>query len=499
LTKFQKGGGLAEGSAKGGCASPHPRATLAAIESLRSGGNAVDAAVTAAAMLSVVAPHDCGLGGDLFAIVAAPGCAPIGLNASGRSPRGASIAAYHAVGLTEVPLQGPLSITVPGAASGWEALLARYGSQAPSEIFAPAICAARKGFIVDPGLRFALRESTNLLESNLGAREVFLKRKTESVLFQPDLARTLEHLVTAGLRDFYEGDSAKILAAGLAEAGAILSFDDLASHQAEWTNPLMLQRAGAEIFTMPPNSPGIAVLSAMKALTPGWIRSAPFQSKSYYEAMLAASTVGRAEFALAGRELFSQADESCISPNTVCVTTCDRDGLIVVLIQSLFHWFGSGVVARGTGVLLQNRGAAFNLREGTPYALQSRARPPHTLTPIIFRGPSFELASGIAGGYAQPQLQQQFLVSVLDRGLNPEAALAVPRWFHGQIDKRGECLHFEDCGDSEALGSLAAAGYRIERAAARAWYMGLAQCIARIDNKIIAASDPRGYGLAEVI
>ncbi|MEQ8967544.1 MAG: gamma-glutamyltransferase [Azospirillaceae bacterium] len=475
-------------------ATPHPAATRAAAALLDEGAGAVEAGLAALAVLSVAAPHDCGLGGDLAALVAPPDGPPVGLDATGRAPAAATPARLRAAGHEAVPLYGPFSVTVPGAVAGWRALAERFAARPPAELLAPAIGLARDGVPVAGDLRTAIETCRDVLAADPAARSVFLDGvDADGLLRQPDLAATLHRLGEAGFADFHHGRLAADVAAGARQAGALISEADMGGATADFVAPLTLDRGGERIATLPPGLPGPALLAALNALEPTALAGLPEGSTRDYMAQIAAARAG-----CRALEAARAAGAAAAARNTVAVVTRDRAGGLAVLMQSLFHWFGAGVMAAGTGVMLQNRGAAFSLTPGRPDTLAHGRRPPHTLLPTLVTGPRRRLGLGVAGGAAQPQLVQQILAGLLDRGLDPAAALARPRWFTGVMDERGDCLHAEIADRQAVFDALAREGLAIAPAEPGIWYMGRAELVAEIDGVLWAETDPRGHGAARV-
>jgi len=475
-------------------ATPHPAATRAAAALLDDGAGAVEAGLAALAVLSVAAPHDCGLGGDLAALVAPPDGPPVGLDATGRAPAAPTPARLRAAGHAAVPLHGPLAVTVPGAVAGWRALAERFAARPAAELLAPAIALARDGVPVEGDLRTAIETCRDTLAADPAARSVFLDGiDADGVLRQPDLAATLRRLGESGFADFHHGRLAVDVAAGARAAGTWITGADMDGTTADFVTPLTLDRGGERIATLPPGFPGPALLGALNDLEPELLAGIPDGSARDYTTQIAAARAG-------GRALEAVRAAGAAVParNTVAVVARDRAGGLAVLMQSLFHWFGAGVMAAGTGVVLQNRGAAFSLAPGRPETLGPGRRPPHTLLPALATGPRRRFGLGVAGGAAQPQLVQQILASLLDRGLDPAAALARPRWFAGVMDERGDCLHAEIADRRAVFDALARDGLTIAPAEPGLWYMGRAELVAEIDGVLWAETDPRGHGAAWV-
>ena len=372
-------------SAAGMVATSQPLAALAAAEALSAGGNAMDAALAAAGVLAVTEPNQCGVGGDLFAIVLRDGQRPVGLNASGRAP------AEPGDALPE--LFGPRSVTVPGAPSGWAALAERFATRGLDEALAPAAALARRGFAMSPKNARLWRQDWAELDGE--AAEVFRPRP---VLQNPDLAATLER-VAAGR--FYQGETAAAIA-----SACWLSEADLAAHSCEWVQPLEFGYRGHTLLELPPNGQGSIAGWALESLD----STAPADQ---VEALAAAYERGYATIG-----------------GTAYVCTADGDGMAVSLIQSIFYGFGSQVIAPGQGFMLQNRASGFVTEPGHPNCFAAGKRPFHTIIPaaLLDGDGRWTAVLGVTGGQFQPQGHVQVLVNLLDHGLEPQAALDAPRY-----------------------------------------------------------------------
>lgn len=367
-------------------ATPHYLASSAGLAVMASGGNAVDAAVAANLVLSVVYPHMCGLGGDLFAMVWEEG-ELAGLNSSGRLPKAAKLEG------DTVPHHGSVAATLPGAVAGWNALLDRYGSRAIGKLSRPAARLAREGFPRSPGLKRITAFMREALSNDAEAARIYL---ADDPLVQKDLANTIEHI-----DEFYTGKIAR-------NAPKPFAMDDFDAHRAEWVEPLRTEWAGHEICEMPPNSRGHLALRMLEALEP-----------------LDGLTPDDAEF----HSRMIRAHNSVVAPtagngDTIYLCTRDENGMAVSLNQSLFEAFGSCTVIPGTGVLLNNRAAYFK-----PDEYRGGARPTHTLSPAMaLREGKPGLVFGTMGGDAQVQVHLQLLARILVSGQDAGDAVAAPRW-----------------------------------------------------------------------
>jgi len=454
-------------------ATSQPLASAAGLSALRAGGNAVDAAVTAAAVLSVIEPTMTGIGGDLFALVfdARRGVLR-GLNASGRSGRGARPEGF--AGLQAVPSRGALSVTVPGVVDGWATLLGEHGTFALDQALGPAIAYAREGFPVAEIVAQQWQEVEEVLSRDADARRVFLPRGRAPRAGEPfsnlELARTLEAVAVGGAEAFYRGPLARTFAAGLRARGGLLDEGDFASHHSDWVEPLRTSYRGVEVCEVPPNTQGLVVLQMLNILETRDLRSLGHNSAEYLHVLIEAKRL-----AFADRDAIV-ADPSHVSPvvlarlvskgyaaaragtidpghaagsatsgagadarvppptglgDTVCLAAVDANGSAVSLIQSLFESFGSGVVTGDTGVVFQNRGSLFSLDPDHPNCVGPAKRPLHTLIPgMALRGGRPWLSFGVMGGDMQPQGHVQVLLNLLDFGMTIQEAGDAARFRH---------------------------------------------------------------------
>jgi gamma-glutamyltranspeptidase/glutathione hydrolase len=425
-------------AANGMAATSHPLATRAALRMLEGGGNAVDAAVTAAALLCVCEPHSTGIGGDLFAIVWDDGMAH-GLNASGRAP-----ASVDPGSLTEIALSGPTSVTVPGAVSGWAALLERFGSVGLDRCLAPAIEAAEQGFAVTPVIAAAWAQIARGL-TDPEARRVFGSApRVGEIARLPDLGRSLGLIASEGPAALYDGP----LSDAICEA-SWLERADLAAHAPDWVEPLRHEHRGAEVLELPPNGQGAVALQALALVEPLAPRDAVDRIHLQAEALKLAFADGYRQIHdgplahgyldpgyIAGRRALIDRDRAG-SPlagalprgDTVYLACVDGARRACSLIQSVYLGFGSGVVAPGTGIALQNRGACFTLEAGHPNRIAPRKRPYHTIIPgLLVRDGALLGPFGVMGGHFQPQGHLQVVERLLAEGLDPQAALDAPRF-----------------------------------------------------------------------
>lgn len=510
------------------CASV-PSAAAAGVEMLARGGNAVDAAIAAAAVLCVAEPMMTGLGGDAFALLwSAREERLVGLNGSGRAPKAATIEAYRARGLEAVPATGILSVTVPGAVHAWETLSRGYGALPLGDVLEPAIRAAEDGFAVSElvahwwwGL-----ERAGILDA--AARRHFApagETPRAGAWFRvPALGRSLRAVAKGGARVFYEGPIADAIVAASRDAGGFLAHEDLAAHASSFVEPIRTRYRGVEVAELPPNGQGLAALVALNVLAElepadpasalHWHRrieavKLAFADRDAYVADPEHAEVPVAALldpAYARRRAARVGERALDAPppglrgDTVYLCAADAEGNFASFIQSLFTGFGSGVGCGDTGIVLQSRGAGFRLEPGHPNALAPGKRPLHTIIPgMLLRDGAPWMAFGSMGGAIQPQSHLHFVANVVDLGLNPQEALDRPRFrFEGG---RRVVLEAPDAPVAEGgtlADALAARGHEVVRPPpVAADVFGGGQAIARLENGVLAgASDRRKDGCA---
>jgi gamma-glutamyltranspeptidase/glutathione hydrolase len=521
---------------RGLVATSVPIATAAGIDMLQRGGNAVDAAIAAAAVLAVVEPMQCGLGGDAFALLGwARGNPPrgmariVGLNGSGRAPAAATLEAYRARGLTAIAPAGILSATVPGVVDAWEALARRHGTMPLAALLAPAIRAAEDGFPVTELVAHYWRVLHALGALRNDAARAALApggatpRAGEWFRPAPGLARTLREIAEGGAEAFYRGPAARAIVATSDAEGGCFAAEDLASHASTWVEPLRATYRSVEVAELPPNGQGIAALQALQMLAS--FEPAPLDSALDWHRRIEAVKLAFADRAayLADPEHAALPVEALLDPgyarrraarigeraleavapglagDTTYLCAADGEGLLVSFIQSLFTGFGSGIAAGDTGVLLQSRAAGFVLDPAHPNRLAPRKRPLHTIIPgLLVRAGRPWLAFGIMGGDVQPQAHAAFVANLVDHGLNPQEAIDAPRFrFTGG---RRVALETPELPVREGVlgAALAARGHEVVGpGAAMADVFGGGQAIAcEDDGTLVGASDRRKDGCA---
>jgi gamma-glutamyltranspeptidase/glutathione hydrolase len=447
-------------------ATSQPLAAMAGLRVLMAGGNAADAAVTTAAMLNVVEPMSTGIGGDCFALVYDARDGQVtALNGSGRAPAAFTLAEAQRLGLREIPLTGPLPVTVPGTVSGWAALLARFGTRSLADCLAPAIQAAEEGFPVSERISAGWQGAAEKLARDKAAARTYLPAPQPGEIHrQPDLARTLRLIAAEGETAFYRGPLAGQIAAAVQARGGYLAEEDLAAHMATWDAPIRTVYRGVEILEHPPNGQGLAALVALNIVEGYDLAGMDYHDPARWHLLIEAMRLGmvdagryvadpalvdvpvaallsrgyaagRRALIEAGRSLPLAAPGSPEHRDTVYLTVADGRGNAVSFINSLYYGFGSGLVVPGTGICLQNRGACFSLEPGHPNVLAGGKRPYHTIIPAMaLRDGRLWLSFGVMGGFMQPQGHLQVVVNMVDHGLDPQAALDAPRF---RVDERG--------------------------------------------------------------
>lgn len=462
----------------GMAATSQPLATQVAIDILKQGGSAVDAAIAANAMLGLVEPTGSGVGGDLFAIVwSAKDKRLYGLNASGRSPKSLSLEKLKSLGLDYLPPLGPLPVSVPGAVDGWFELHNKFGKLPMADNLAPAIDYARDGFPVSELIAYYLEGSGKKLAKFPGFKETYMpngKMPAVGEIFKnPALANTYEKIAKGGRDAFYKGDIAKSIDKYIKAQGGYLSYDDLASHTSEWIDPVSVNYRGYDVWELPPNGQGIAALQILKTMEPFDVAAMGFNSPEYVHLFVEAKKLAFADRAkfyadmafnkVPVTELISQqynddraklidlnkAAKSVDAGNpalqhgdTVYLTTADKDGNMVSLIQSNYRGMGSGMTPPDLGFVLQDRGQMFDLTEGRFNTYAPGKRPFHTIIPaFVTKEGKPWLSFGVMGGATQPQMHAQIVMNLIDFKMNLQEAGDAPRILHmGSTEPTGEVM-----------------------------------------------------------
>lgn len=519
---------------EGMVATPHYLASVAGLRTLQAGGNAVDAAIAANAVLTVVYPHMCALGGDAFFLIWDPSESCLhALNGSGRAPAAASIEALAAAGHTTMPQRGALAVTVPGTVHAWETVLDRFGTFGLGDLLQPAIAYAERGFPVSPGLSRAIEQAKPLLEQQAAAARQFLPGgrvpAPGDILRQPDLAAALRLIAGRGADAFYAGAIGESIVAALRAHGGLMSMDDLAAHRSDWVEPLRTTYRGVELVELPPNTQGVTALQMANIMEGfdvpalGWGSAAlihrcveakklAFADRDRYvtDPERADVPVNRLISKAYAAELRQRIDperawvEGSEAPgggDTVYLCTVDRSGMAVSLIQSIFQGFGCGLVAEGTGIVLNNRGASFTLDPAAANRLEPRKRPLHTLIPaMLLRDGRPWVVMGTMGGHGQAQTHLQLLLNLVDFGMEPQAAVEAPRWVSGRgtPDDPPHVLYLEPGLGADTVTALRRLGHDARTSEPQSSLMGHAQMI-EIDRErgiLRGGADPRADGYA---
>ena len=479
---------------RGGVAvTPHFLATAAAIDVMRAGGNAADAAIAGNAVLGMVLPTTCGIGGDLFALVHRPGMSrPDVLNASGKGGSGLDADALRSAGHTTMPLCHPASITVPGCVDGWEALVARHGTMTLADLLGPAIAFGNDGFAVTEELSRDLARIEPMISGQPSAAALYPDSTVPGPganLSRPDLARTLSGVAHEGRSAFYEGQVAAAIASATT---GVLTERDLAADSPEWVEPVGADVFGLRAWTVPPNSQGyltVAALMLIETLDPPRDPESPAFHHAVIEAYRAVAwerddlvadpghaPVEPTRLLDPGRILSRAAriTPDAITPwpaprpapgGTAFMCVVDGNGMAVSLIQSNFTGIGSGISAGGTGVFLHNRGGGFSLVPGHPNEAAPDKRPLHTLSPTLWtRDDRVAMTLGTRGGHQQPQYLCQIAALLLLVGLSPADAQLSPRWhIDAAGDGEGSTLLVESRMPEEVVAGLVARGHVVDR------------------------------------
>jgi gamma-glutamyltranspeptidase len=514
------------GGARCAIASPQRTATEAGVAAFEAGGNAIDAALAAAAVLSVSYPDNCSIGGDLIALIARPGEAPLVVNSSGPAPRGLSadsLRSHHG----RMPVSGPATVTVPGAIAGLHALWDLGAARPWEAVFDVAVQQAEHGFEIVPSLAASIASQATRLAGDEGTAAVFLPGGTPlpagATLRQPALAASLRLLAERGPDAFYRGPLGASAVARLAQLGCALDEDDLSAFSPELTAPLRIVVDGDEILTAPPNSQGFLLPQMLRAAELLGVDPDPLGATAGTLALLASNALRERDRQLCDprshevpldrlfepaylRALASSPAEPAAGPaaargDTVAVVTADSDGNAVTLIQSVFEAFGAAILDPATGILFHNRGALFSLEPDSVNVLAGGKRPAHTLMPcMVQRDGRLRTVIGTMGGNAQPQILAQVLLH-LRHGATVQDAVGAPRWVVGVLeDDRDRHRLLAEPGVGEAARqSLAEVGLPLHDLPAQDRNVGHTQLIGLSpDGAMSAASDPRSEGSAAV-
>lgn len=518
-------------------ATSQPLASAAGLRVLQQGGNAFDAAVTAAAVLSVVEPTMNGIGGDLFALVYNAKTKTVhALNASGRAAAAATPEEFRRRGLDAIPYRGELSVSVPGVVDGWNELLTKYGTYKLDRALEPAIGYARDGYAISEIIATQWKDAEPILARDSAASATFLPGghapAAGDVFRNPRLAASLETIAKGGRDAYYKGPVAKAIADDMRRRKALLTEADFAAHTSDWIDPISTTYRGYQVLELPPNTQGVVALEMLNILEGFDLKSMRQNSAEYLHLLVEAKKVAFAdrdawladlrdvppaalkrmlskEYAAERRkEINPQAtgvyqplklagasqapeDHPQAKGDTIYMTVADRDGNVVSLIQSIFENFGSGIVAGETGIVLHNRGSLFTLSKGHPNLLAPGKRPFHTLVPaMVMKDGRPWLSFGVMGGDMQPQGHVQVLLNLIDFGMNVQEAGEAPRFRHSAAG-----LALESAISPEARFGLNQRGHSI---VTQIGIFGGFQGILFDHQKgvMMGGSDPRKDGLA---
>jgi gamma-glutamyltranspeptidase/glutathione hydrolase len=530
-------------------AASQPLAARAGVQVLERGGNAIDAAIAANAAIGLMEPTGNGMGGDLFALVYEARSGKVfGLNASGWAPSGMTpeflrskglaqsrTAAERAERVTEMPQRGVFAVTVPGVVAGWDALRARFGRLSFQEILAPAIYYADQGFPVSEVTAGNWARSEKMLSATPSARRTFLLNGTRAprpgeVFRNPDLAASFRRVAEHGRRGYYEGPIAEAIVNAIAEGGGTMTPADLAEFEPEWVDPIQTTYRGWTVSEIPPQGQGIAVLMMLNLMERFPIGEYGFHSPQALHVMIEAKKLAYADLiryvgdprvarvpvagmlskerAAVRARLIDPSRANCaVEPSaltsitdargndTIYLTTVDRDGNMVSLIQSNYSGFGSGIVPQGVGFMLHNRGALFTLEPGQPNTIAPRKRPLHTIIPGFMEKDGTRISFGIMGGWNQAQAHAQFVADIADFGLTPQEALEAGRFTKTTFD--GCDLQIENLVPEATRAALASLGHVLEVESRRTSIFGYGQAIlASPEGVHFGASEPRHDGAA---
>jgi gamma-glutamyltranspeptidase/glutathione hydrolase len=515
-------------------ATSQPLASMAGVQILERGGNAVDAAIAANATIGLMEPTSNGIGGDLFAIVYEAKTRKIyGLNSSGWSPKNETVELLASKGITTMPERGVYTVTVPGTVAGWDALRQRFGTLPFSTLLAPAIYYADNGFPVNQVTAGLWSHSLKMLSAHPNSASTFLINgttpKAGQIFRNPDLASSLRRIAAHGRDGYYKGPTAEAIVNIEKEFGGVMSLEDLADFQPEWVTPISTTYHGWTVYEIPPNTQGIAALIMLNLMEQFPLKEYGFYSTKAMHVMIEAKKLAYADMLkYVGDPRFSNipveqllnkkhaaerakliGERANCSPlasqipgvtdskgkDTIYMSVIDKDGNIVSLIQSNYAGFGSGLVPKHGGFMLQNRGALFTLEPNQPNTLAGHKRPLHTIIPSFMEKGDTRIGFGIMGGWNQAQAHAQFVADIVDFGMNIQQALEAGRFTKSTFD--GCDVQIEELVPEKIRQELQTLGHKVETVPRRTPVFGYGQAV--MDNSTgvhFGASDPRHDGAA---
>jgi gamma-glutamyltranspeptidase / glutathione hydrolase len=516
-------------------AASQPLAARAGVQILERGGNAVDAAIAANAVMGLVEPQSNGIGGDLFAIVYDAKTGKLhGLNSGGWTPAGLTPAVLKAAGHAEMPGSGIHSITVPGAVAGWEALRTAHGSLPMSELIAPAIFYADEGFPVSDVIAAHWDALTEKLAAQPNAAKTYLPNgrapRAGELFRNPDLAGSLRLIAKHGADGFYKGATAAAILATSRELGGTMTPSDLIDFAPEWVAPITTSYRGWDVYELPPNTQGIAALTMLNLMERFPLGEYGFHSARALHVMIEAKKLAYADMLryvgdlrfgdapvaamLSKTRAAARANEidptraardvqpsvfdgltNSSGSDTIYLCAIDRHGNIVSLIQSIYEGFGSGIVPAGTGFALHNRGGLFTLADRHPNVLAPRKRPLHTIIPGFMRKDDVRIGFGIMGAFNQAQAHAQFVANIVDYGMDIQQALEAGRFTKPTF--AGADVFVEALVPDDVQRELASLGHEITTVPPRTGTFGHGQAVmSNGDGVHFGASEPRHDGAA---
>lgn len=525
MRDFQKPGRSAVRTTKGMAATSHPLSTLAALDVLREGGNAIDAAICAAAVQAVVEPQSTGIGGDCFLLYCPAGTDEvIALNGSGRAPRAASIEAYRGLGITEMPTYGPHTVTLPGAIDAWFRLSAHHGKLPMARLLEPAIAYAEDGYVVHDRVAADWAIAAPRLAKDPHSAAIFLKDgqpyKTGDLHRQPALAQTLRTIATKGRDGFYEGPVRDAMLARLKALSGLHEAEDFSATACDYVTPISAEYRGYHVHQVPPNNQGLTALLMLNILSgyelgkldphgPARLHLEIEAARLAYDArnkrmgdhaatsQIVASLLSSAHESQMRQQISAERamthlpELELVKSDTVYLSAVDSDRNTVSFINSTYHSFGSGITCPETGVVMQNRGASFRLDPDHPNALAPGKRPMHTIMPgMLTKDGRAVMPFGVMGGDYQPFGHAHLLSNVIDYGMDLQEAVDHPRTFYTK-----DVVQVERGVSADTIAGLQARGHTVTFSTEA---HGGAQAIwIDWDNgTLTGASDPRKDGCA---